>query len=124
MEKTYAQALHTLSQKDGADPKQLVASLVAQLTRTGRMKLLPGILRELSRIEARAKTTGPHVEAATEAELATALTEAAAHGITNAQGTVNPDLIQGWRARSGDTLVDRSGKRALTDLYQAITKHT
>lgn len=103
---------------------QLVASLVAHLTARGRMKLLPGILRELKRLELRAHAQDARIEAATEAELAGAINAAKEAGIVAEAATINPELIRGWRARSGGTLVDRSGKRVLIDLYRTITKHT
>jgi hypothetical protein len=35
---------------------------------------------------------------------------------------VNADLLSGWRLTTADTLIDRSGKRALIDLYRTITR--
>ena len=120
MEKEYA---HALSRQiaAGADESALVAGLVAHLKRDGRMKLLPGIVRELKALQARTEKLSPSVEVATEAESADALAKARAAGIEATSTTVNPSLIKGWRARTGGTLVDRSAKRALVDLYQRIT---
>lgn len=119
MEKEYAQAL-SQSVRRGADEATLVEGLVAHLKEEGRTKLLPGILRELKRLEARNSKLAPSIEVASEAEAASAKSAAESVGIT-APVTINPSLIRGWRARSGSTLVDRSAKQALVDLYQKIT---
>jgi hypothetical protein len=66
METFYAQALWTASQKKGADAKKIVAQLSSRLKEQGRLKLLPGILRELKRIEARNAKLGSLVEVAHE----------------------------------------------------------
>lgn len=120
MEKEYAQALFNLSQKPGADASELVKQLVAHLKETGRLKLLPHIARELKRIEARAETFDEHLEVASEREIAQAEREANELGM-HAKAQVNEDLISGWRARSGSRVIDRSGRRALLDLYRQIT---
>lgn len=122
MEKQYAQALFDLAQKPGASASDLVKKMVAHLKETGREKLLPRILREYQRIEARAQTFGQELEVADEQEATQAAKEAQALGIT-AEPSVNPDLITGWRARSGSRLIDRSGKRALIDLYRQIARN-
>jgi F0F1-type ATP synthase delta subunit len=121
MEKEYAQALFDLAQKPQASPKDLVERLIKHLDETGRMKLLPHILREYRRIEARNEAFEDLLEVASEQEASAAAKEAGALGIS-ASPVVNPDLVTGWRARSGSRLVDRSGKRALVDLYRAIAE--
>jgi F0F1-type ATP synthase delta subunit len=120
MEKTYAKALFELSSKPGADSKKLVETLIAHLRETGRLKLLPRILRELKRLDARASTLSETLEVASESEKASATKEAKELGIT-AHATVNSDLVSGWRAQTGSRIIDRSGKRALLDLYKRIT---
>ncbi len=120
MEKEYAQALAE-SITQGADEKVLADGLIKHLKAEGRSKLLPGILRELKRLDERAQKLAPSVEVASESESKEALREAAEAGITAPHATVNPSLIRGWRARAGGTLIDRSAKRALVDLYQRIT---
>jgi F0F1-type ATP synthase delta subunit len=122
MEKQYAQALFDLAQKPGVSAADLVKKLVAHLNETGREKLLPRILREFKRIEARAQTFGQELEVASDKVAASAAREAAELGIT-AEPVVNPDLVTGWRARSGSRLIDRSGKRALIDLYRQIARN-
>lgn len=120
MEKLYAQAIENLMEK-GGDDKKIVAELTNHLTKTGRAKLLPGILRELKVLEARKATLAPQVEVASEKEADAALKAAKEAGIDAPKAHVNHALITGWRARSGGTLVDRSAKQGLIDLYRKIT---
>jgi F0F1-type ATP synthase delta subunit len=119
MEKEYAQAIYSLAQEPDASAKDLVGKLMEHLQATGRVKLLPRILRELRRIEARAASLSETFEVASAGEKAAAEKEAHALGIT-AHARVNHDLISGWRARTGSRLIDRSGRRALLDLYRRI----
>lgn len=120
MEKQYAHALsRQLAQ--GADENTLVSGLVAHLQREGRSKLLPGIVRELKALQARTAKLAPSVEVASDAEVKAALASAQAAGVNATTATINPSLIKGWRARTGSTLIDRSAKQALVDLYQRIT---
>lgn len=121
MEKTYAQALHSLLAKEGAKEKEIFDQFIAHLKAKGRMKLLPGIKRELEKAAMQNRSSEAQVEVAHAGESAGALAEAAKLGITAAHAHVNPSLIRGWRARQGSTLIDRSGKRALVDLYRRIT---
>ena len=72
---------------------------IAHLRRTGRLNLLPRVLRELREEEARAKRLAPRKETALE----------------------NPALISGWRSIENGLLTDRSGKSALIDIYKKIT---
>jgi F0F1-type ATP synthase delta subunit len=122
MDKLYAKALDDLAHKDGTNTKSLVADLTKHLVATGRTKLLPGILRQLKIIEARRAKLAPSVEVASQSEAAHALKEAAASGITATKAHVNHALITGWRARSGGTLIDRSAKRGLIDIYRNVTR--
>lgn len=122
MEKDYAQALYTLAKKPGAKADDLVKRLIAHLSETGREKLLPRILREFSRIDARAESFGEILEIASAKEKTAAEKEAQAFGITS-PAQINAELVTGWRARSGSRVIDRSGKRALLDLYRQILTH-
>ena len=72
---------------------------IAHLKRTGRLKLLPQVLRELRRDEARTKKFAPRRETAVE----------------------NPSLISGWRTIENGILTDHTGKSALIDMYKKIT---
>ena len=120
MEKAYAHAIAEAVRR-GDDEAALVAGLTAHLAREGRSKLLPAILRELQRLAAAEAKLAPQIEVASEAESAGAQIAARAVGIESATVRVNPDLIRGWRARSGSRLIDHSAKHALVDLYQRIT---
>ena len=120
MEKAYAQALLNALQK-GTSEDELVSSLTKHLKAVGRMKLLPAILRELVMLRARTRTLGATLEVASESAKSEALSQAKAEGIDAKDAVVNPLLISGWRAREGGRLIDRSGKRALIDIYRRIT---
>jgi F0F1-type ATP synthase delta subunit len=96
-------------------------TLIAHLRHTGRMKLLPQVLRELRTQAAREALLAPKVEVAHEKESARALRLAGAAGIHAKHARVNHSLVKGFRARSGSTLMDQSAKRALIDIYQQIT---
>jgi len=120
MEKEYAQSLRE-SVGRGTDEAKLVDGLIRHLKEEGRMKLLPGILKELKAMDAHARKSAISVEVASEGEMRDALLAARAAGIDSPTAIVNPSLIRGWRAREGSVLVDRSAKQALVDLYQKIT---
>lgn len=70
--------------------------LKKHLERTGRMKLLPRILQELKVKTAREAKLAPRTETAQD----------------------NPSLISGWRSIENGVLVDKTGKRALVEIYK------
>jgi F0F1-type ATP synthase delta subunit len=107
--------------EDKAASDAAVTKLIMHLKSTGRMKMLPQIARELRKVAARRSALRPRVEVAHEKEAAAALRAAAHAGIVAPHAIVNPGLIHGWRARSGDVLIDRSAKRALLTIYQNVT---
>jgi F0F1-type ATP synthase delta subunit len=119
--RAYAQALYQLSKKEGASAATLVKNVVKNLKESGRLKLLPHILRELRILDAQFASLSSIVEVAHKEDSAHALKAARAAGIESAHAVVNPSLIRGWRARRGGTLVDASGKRRLIELYRNIT---
>jgi len=119
MHESYAIAL-TNAIASGTDEAKAVDALIATLKADGRLKLLPGIVRELKKIEAKKSVLAPAVEVAHKSDEADALKEAAALGITAAHAKVNHDLVSGWRATAKGKLIDRSGKRMLTDIYQNV----
>ena len=121
MENLYATVITRLL-ASGKKEDEVVGNLVKHLKAKGRVKLLPGILRALKVQMERSKTLGATVEVATKEETKAALAEAKALGIDAEDATVNPILLSGWRARKEGVLVDRSGKRALTDIYRGIVK--
>lgn len=71
---------------------------IAHVRRTGRLKLLPRVLRELNQEAAREKRLSHTVETAAE----------------------NPSLISGWRKLENGVLTDHTGKKALLDIYKNI----
>ena len=119
MKKLYAQALHRVKDK-GVDEETLITNLMKHLKEKGREKLLPGILRELKVLKEQQKYQKGMIEVARESEKAHATEAAKSAGITTNDIRINPSLIRGWCARSGSTLVDRSAKRSLIDLYERI----
>lgn len=121
MEKEYAQAIATMSRKTGQDQAVLADGLIAHLRKTGRSKMLPGILRELVRAKERDTKLASVLEIATEADAAVAQAFLAKEGVEVQTVHVNPSLIRGWRARANGLLWDHSAKRALTDIYKKIT---
>lgn len=118
---SYARVLEiTAELEDKAAADEAVNKLIAHLKSSGRLNLLPQIMRELRKIAARRHALAPRVEVASEKETAAALRAAAEAGIKAPRASVNKALIKGWRAWGGGTLVDRSAKRALVDIYQKI----
>lgn len=117
----YAEAIDAAARESESAAGVLVANLVKHLKAQGRVKLLPVILRELRKRQARRASLAPIVEVARESDAASALKAARAEGIEAEKASVNPALLSGWRAMKGGTLVDRSGKRALIELYRNIT---
>jgi hypothetical protein len=75
------------------------ATLIAHLKRTGRLKLLPKIVRELRTQEAWKTAHAPRKETAAQ----------------------NPALISGWRSIEDGVLKDKTGKRALLEIYKKVT---
>lgn len=73
-------------------------AFIGHLKRTGRMKLLPAVLRELRQEAIRERKRAPRTETAEE----------------------NPSLLSGSRTIGNGLLTDTTGKRALLDIYQKI----
>lgn len=119
MEKAYAKALSELI-KGGMKEEDAFKKLMAHLKESGRIKVLPQLLRELRTQDERQRSRGPLLEVASEEEAENAESEAKKKGVT-AKAVVNPTLIRSWRLTTVDTLIDRSGKSALIDLYRKVT---
>jgi F0F1-type ATP synthase delta subunit len=108
--------------EDQAAADEIVKKLVKHMQSAGHMNMLQDIARELRKIAARREAKQPHVEAASTKEASHALHEAAKEGIVAKKAHINQSLIRGWRARSDGTLLDRSAKQALVQIYKnAIT---
>lgn len=75
-------------------------AFVAHLMRTGRLKLLPAVLRELKEERVREHARAPRKETAKE-HLA---------------------LISGWRTIEDGRLTDHTGKGALVEIYRNVTR--
>lgn len=76
-----------------------INAFIAHLKKTGRLKLLPQVLRELKEAQTKERMHAPRKETAKE----------------------NPALISGWRSIENGRLTDKTGKRALMEIYQKIT---
>jgi F0F1-type ATP synthase delta subunit len=120
MEKVYAQAI-AKKVREGADEADLVKALQLHLERMGRVKLLPRIVAELKREVARNAKTEPVLELAHEGLREGALKELSSLGLSVSDIRINTDLIEGWRVRTEDTVLDKSAKRSLVELYKRIT---
>ncbi len=118
----YAAKIAELAQLDESRAMAAVEKLIGELKARGEEKQLVELLRELKTAFARHAALAPVVEVGRKEDEAAALRAAHESGITAKHAVVNPSLIRGWRARSGGTLVDRSGKRALIDLYRKVTR--
>lgn len=119
---TYTRLLEASAElEDKETSDKAVTKLIVHLKSAGRMKMLPQIARELRKIAIRRHALRPQVEVAHGKEVVAALAAAAREGIVAPEATINNQLIHGWRARSGDKLVDRSAKRALLHIYQKVT---
>ncbi|HEY0010376.1 MAG TPA: hypothetical protein VGB97_00480 [Candidatus Paceibacterota bacterium] len=121
MVRAYAQAVDVLIRERGMGEDEVFTKLMAHLQKTGRTKMLPQLLRELKTLRARQSSRGPLLEVASDAEAKAAEAAVLAEGVTTT-AAVNPSLVSGWRLTTADTLRDRSGKRALIDLYRSITR--
>lgn len=119
---TYTRLLEATAESgDKATSDAAITKLILHLKSAGRMKMLPQIAVELRKVAAKRHALRAVVEVAHEKESAAALRAAAHEGIVATRATINPSLIHGWRARSGDKLVDHSAKRALLHIYQKVT---
>lgn len=118
---TYTRLLETVAETgDGAAADIAVKKLVMHLKSSGRMSMLPKVMRELRKVAARRRAVAPSVEVAHEDEAEAALRAAAALGISAERAEVNPALIRGWRAQGGGKLIDHSAKHALAHIYQKV----
>lgn len=119
---TYTRLLEATAEHESKEVSDAaVTKLIVHLKSAGRMQMLPQIARELKNIAARRHALRPHLEVAHGKEAESALAAAALEGIVVKHAVINTDLIHGWRARSGDRLIDRSAKRALLHIYQNVT---
>ncbi|MBP6869036.1 MAG: hypothetical protein KBC16_02930 [Candidatus Pacebacteria bacterium] len=120
MEKIYAQAI-AKKVREGANEEDLVKALSLHLERMGRVKLLPRIVAELKREVARKEKSEAVLELAHEGLRESALKELSSLGLSVNDVRINTDLIEGWRVRTASSVLDKSAKRSLVELYKRIT---
>ncbi|HEX7651094.1 MAG TPA: hypothetical protein VF439_00020 [Candidatus Paceibacterota bacterium] len=118
----YGKKLAQLAAHDEGRALAAAEKLVKELKDRGELKQLPGILRSARKESARQRSLAPVVEVGRAEDADAALRAASEAGINAVRAAVNPTLIRGWRARAAGVLVDRSGKRALVDLYRRVTR--
>ncbi len=115
---SYTRLLEIVAQtEDKKISDDAVSRLILHLKSRGRMKMLSKIARELKKVAIRRQSMLPVIEVANGNDKLKALSEAHAEGFSTDTVRINTKLIRGWRARKGGTLVDRSAKRALIDIY-------
>lgn len=119
MEKLYAKVLYKLKESGKENSAE---SLIAHLKRTGRLKLLPRILRAYKEEIERKGEKAMSIEVASKADEASALALAKEYGVATDKTVVNESLIKGFRVRAQGKLIDRSAKRSLIDLYYNIVR--
>ncbi len=105
---------------DSTAADEAVRKIIAHLRASGRIQMLPQIVRELKKVVARRVAVAPKLEVAHEHETVRAIAAAAEAGIIVEKATINRSLIKGWRAQSNGKLVDRSTKCALIDIYKKV----
>jgi F0F1-type ATP synthase delta subunit len=115
MEKLYAQVLWRILD-NGMDHAHAVSSLAKVLKRDGRMALMPKIAKAFRRIAQAQAAKSPRIFVARSAEITHAQK---ASGHPNASVTVDETLIGGWRLESAESIIDRSFKKYLLDIYNA-----
>lgn len=116
----YAKAIYRLKKRGELTDEKIAENLRLHLTRTGKMKLLPAIVRELKKLSYR-KDEISIIEIASEGERKAAIAATKDLGLETSEVRVNDALISGWRVKSKGNLIDRSGKRFLIDLYRSVT---
>ena len=127
MKQAYVTALTNCILGGLAIDKALV-NTKALLVRKGHQRLWPQILRATKRVlEARLKSSVPQVVVAKIDGVATEKIKSALLALGAAENeayTVIEDstLVGGFTARFGGTLLDKSYKRVLVNLYRNITK--
>jgi len=119
---TYTRLLEAVAEtEDKQIADTAVTRLIAHLKSSGRMNMLPKIVRELRKVAARRQALSPRIEVAHAADSESALSAAREFGIGAERTQVNKSLVRGWRAQGGGKLVDRSAKSALIQIYQKVT---
>jgi len=126
MEDTYARALIKLIQA-GLRPEDSVAKINAALKDKGRQAMWPRIKRAfLMHVQKVAMRENVTLSVACKEDVVDAKREAQNHLARNdadrMQMVVDDSLIGGWKLEAGGTLIDRSFKRQLKDMYKKIVQ--
>tara|TARA_B100000745_G_scaffold261530_3_gene185414 strand:+ start:5038 stop:5418 length:381 start_codon:yes stop_codon:yes gene_type:complete len=111
----------------GKDLQAVLNGLKNNMEQKGHMRLYASVLRGIVRILETQKATKTAVYVAKEADIEALNVEIddaiKTLGATDAPETiVDPTIIGGVVVKDGNTVLDRSYKTALTNLYRAITK--
>ena len=123
MENAYAQAILTLIDS-GHAPDEAVRRVKQSLERSGRLSLFPRIARAVVRLSEKQAGRMPKLFVADEASKASAKKEVAAALSLEADipAVIDETLIGGWRYVENGTLMDRSYKQQLLDMYHRATR--
>jgi F0F1-type ATP synthase delta subunit len=127
MKQAYVTAL-TNSILSGLPIEEALTNVKALLVRKGHQRLWPQILRATKRVlEARLKSSVPQVSVAKTGVVSAETIKSALLAIGVAEDEVyviteDNTLVGGFTARFKGTLLDKSYKRVLVDLYRNITK--
>lgn len=126
METAYAQALWKMVE-DGMEPKKAVHALHAELTKTGRASLMRRILRAFERIaerelrkeQATLTVAREHDERHAKSAVKEVLAELEVES-KDLKTLIDDTIIGGWRLEAKGTLIDRSYKKQLMELYNRV----
>ena len=128
MEQIYAQALWQMIES-GTQPKKAVHALVESLKLKGREALLPRIARAFERLaEREMRKNALVVSVAHEKDGSAAkreakkLLEEMGSDSKDLEVKIDQSLIGGWRLEGNGTLVDRSFKKSLLEMYNHATR--
>ncbi len=118
----YAALLVELSKS--AETAKVEEEFLALLERRGHLKLLPSIVTAYERLIAKEKSVSePVLTIARESDRQGALAAAKVEmgGAVSPRVEIDAKQVGGWRLQNGSTLIDRTEKRMLLDLYRKMT---
>ena len=109
------------------DVEAVLTSTKALLKEKGHERLWPGVLKGVVRaLEKYEIDQTPEITLAKEGALSVAELKAALAEINVAsetiRTTIDPNIVGGFILQHQDTMLDKSYKRALVDIYQKVTK--
>lgn len=118
----YAALLLELSKS--SETAKVEEKFLALLEKRGHLKLLPSIVTAYERLVAKEKAVSePVLTIARESDRHYALAAAKAEmgGAPSPRVQIDAKQVGGWRLQNGSTLIDRTEKRMLLDLYRKMT---